>query len=761
MELNKITGAPKVDLIVRDAIPPQNRLVASEWNLMQTTFNGNVDILEVTVDELTAEMSGFTADLAAVNATVNAIVLAMQAFDKVIVAITPEYYGALGDGVNDDTAALNAAANEARFRNVPVTMSKKTYLTTAPLDMSNVTMVPNGGTIQATNSAGLGSIAINVNGSVGTYYPLTDDLEKGGSVLALSIPDLTTLNLAKGDLIKIKSDKIFAPASGEMIVQGEMQKVYDVNLSTGEIYLFGYLEDSYLVSDVVKVAKVTPARFKTVGRLNIIQDTSYESIGIFSTYTEDMEADVAIEGAFYISYFVSDGFNASINLTSYGSERSGAGYGVMFANATMYSKATGFIQASRHAITTGGNAQGGVSWGSRFYNITASNKFPLNIFDTHAACGSAYFVDCRAMNGTGHDGLPVAAYGFKSEARETHYVNCIADGNYLAGLVVNAADAKRLFIENFVCDGALNSIVIGPATAMEFVNINNVTARRKGNIDGAGNALVIGGTHANIAISNFMCYDIGGVAVSVGATMPPALMLESISVKYVSPAVSKASSVIYSEADLDGVTLSNCRSYNAGYLALFDYSVLDYTADNCYVEGCNQSAVIFQEGAKSVTVRGGRYREIVINGYFILSQKSVGSITVIGVITEGVARLRGIFVAVGTGPNTLGTFYETGNKFAFATGRLFYAGSVSPTVNNSPVKSTMFTVSGSGQTTINIPHGWSNWTPGYTCVIPKSADAVTAGIASWTEGTTNITITLKVAAGAGTNNLVYCVQSKL
>lgn len=75
-------------------------------------------------------------------------------------------------------------------------------------------------------------------------------------------------------------------------------------------------------------------------------------------------------------------------------------------------------------------------------------------------------------------------------------------------------------------------------------------------------------------------------------------------------------------------------------------------------------------------------------------------------------------------------------------------------------KTGTFTVSGSGQVTISIPHGLGA-IPSFTNVNPKSADARDAGVISWTETSTNIVITLAIPAAVGTNNLIYAWEAKL
>ena len=76
---------------------------------------------------------------------------------------------------------------------------------------------------------------------------------------------------------------------------------------------------------------------------------------------------------------------------------------------------------------------------------------------------------------------------------------------------------------------------------------------------------------------------------------------------------------------------------------------------------------------------------------------------------------------------------------------------------DSPVFGT-FTISGSGQTTISIPHGLG-LVPSYTNVVAKSAVARSANITSWTEDATNIVVTVSTPQSSG--SMVYSWEAKI
>lgn len=57
--------------------------------------------------------------------------------DSEVVVITPEQFGAIGDGLSDDTTSLQKAINFASSKKIKLHLSGKTYLCTSPLNIPN------------------------------------------------------------------------------------------------------------------------------------------------------------------------------------------------------------------------------------------------------------------------------------------------------------------------------------------------------------------------------------------------------------------------------------------------------------------------------------------------------------------------------------------------------------------------------------------------------------------------------------------------
>lgn len=166
-------------------------------------------------------------------------------------------YGAVGDGVADDTAAIQAAINSGK---TIIEGAGLTYKTTVPISVPSNVMLQNFvfDMTSLPDSSAL-YFGLQATGSIGSSLSLTANATGGfgpNPSIALSSGDAATLSA--GDLIYITSSVDWS--SGTKI--GELAEVLSV--SSGTVSLQSPLTYSYATTDSAVVRKITPAANITV-----------------------------------------------------------------------------------------------------------------------------------------------------------------------------------------------------------------------------------------------------------------------------------------------------------------------------------------------------------------------------------------------------------------------------------------------------------------------------------------------------------------
>jgi hypothetical protein len=144
-------------------------------------------------------------------------------------SVSVKEFGAVGDGVTDDTAAIQAAFT-ASIGKTLVFPDNNTYLITGKVDVSNTRVMWNSSKVTGSFSG----IMLESAGTIGTYYSLTTNAYEKNDFIKCT--DATFLaSLSTGDMVKIISDEIGnsqASESGRKI--GELHIVRSVD-SGGEV----------------------------------------------------------------------------------------------------------------------------------------------------------------------------------------------------------------------------------------------------------------------------------------------------------------------------------------------------------------------------------------------------------------------------------------------------------------------------------------------------------------------------------------------
>ena len=279
--------------------------------------------------------------------------------EKLRDVVSVKDFGAVGDGVADDTAAINAAlASGAKHVRLPAGTYKVTATISVP---ANVSMSGDGTTASVIDGssatyAGLTSgVHISVTGGSWTALPAVsiDPVAGASSVVFASAPAVT-----RGDVIVI-----YNPTNGSWsnfrtyYRAGEMQRIASVSGSTATIQ--GSLFHGYTAAniDAYVLTGATTAVFRDFA-LKGLADTGNAVFGIRITRGIDcILENIKVTDCSYTGISIVQCFNTSVTNCSIQEDAAssfGGDYGLLVSNCMSVTVNGGYYYAARHAITTGG-----------------------------------------------------------------------------------------------------------------------------------------------------------------------------------------------------------------------------------------------------------------------------------------------------------------------------------------------------------------------------------------------------------------------
>ena len=115
-------------------------------------YNAQVEAYRQQVNELSEQLSGFEENMEDYKQQVNEFSEHLSGFEENILFKSVESFGAVGDGVSDDTSAFTDAFNYAKANNCTIYTGSKKYLITSNLTLNNIRLNLNGGTILSNNN---------------------------------------------------------------------------------------------------------------------------------------------------------------------------------------------------------------------------------------------------------------------------------------------------------------------------------------------------------------------------------------------------------------------------------------------------------------------------------------------------------------------------------------------------------------------------------------------------------------------------------
>lgn len=145
----------------------------TEWTNKQPELIEQVNTL--TTNQFNIEKSVFNDELSALDTRMNNFDLKLNTLNEYI---TPEMFGAKGDGVTDDTNAIQQAINKAVETKKDIFLQNKTYLTSQPLQIQEKFTMRG---ISYTDEY-YGQACIK-NNSTNIFVSKTDELEAGIKIL--------------------------------------------------------------------------------------------------------------------------------------------------------------------------------------------------------------------------------------------------------------------------------------------------------------------------------------------------------------------------------------------------------------------------------------------------------------------------------------------------------------------------------------------------------------------------------------------------
>lgn len=316
-------------------------------------------------------------------------------FKDSLVYVTPEMYGAIGDGTTDDTLALQQMFSSGKNISFPY---NKIYNITDKLVSTDCNIISgNGSTIKYSKTPTSGITILTIGKSKGTISNLNITVNSGDS--SLTIPGISSI-ISSGDLLSLRSSTLRVPASESNYLFGQRCIVKEISGDT--VTLFEPIFESFTVTS----CNIHSGKNQyEINNLNLdmtsVGSTTVLVEGISITGVGMKVTNCKIKGSSYCSAgLVLQGYNANIQnnvisgfLNANGVASGGrTGYGIYIdCNNTLIQNNT--LSSNKHQVTCA-SRQFVMKGLTVIGNSASSYGIPTSeaVFDLHAnVLGSPLF----------------------------------------------------------------------------------------------------------------------------------------------------------------------------------------------------------------------------------------------------------------------------------------------------------------------------------------------------------------------------------
>jgi hypothetical protein len=402
-------------------------------------------------------------------------------------------FGAVGDGVADDTAAVSLAMNAATGG--VLDGSGRTYKLTANIAPTCQNIVIQNATFDISPITSGGS-AINFAGTQGSAVPLTADILTGSNSIAVG----STTGFAADEYAWLTSSTVFAVTTSAVL--GQMVKIKSVDSGTAMTLYDDVLYD-FTTAASASIALLTPKQNITLRNVNFVgAGTGIQTAVDFDKCVDVLVDDCSFDYVDYASILFDRCVNATVTNTSMRYARAvGLSYGIVIANGCYSVKiANCYGEDQRHMVTVGDND--GVNLFISVTNCHAAAQRDAGL-DSHPA-GDFMLFDGNTieMIGGSADGIICQSPNFvatnntivgNSERGIRHQIlteistgSSLISGNSIRNVGGNAGTDTGIVVQNNGTGTTLDGVVISNNVfygAMEYGiyvyadtgNIKNVT----------------------------------------------------------------------------------------------------------------------------------------------------------------------------------------------------------------------------------------------------------------------------------------------